>query len=134
MFNYNEFSKDEDEQFSDYDNADQDQLNCCLAIMCMRENLPHIQYLLTSPMLKIHADFYADDNEAFKCLEDCDLKIMKYLIFDYGIKINRDIKEILDTFDNEFSQEIKKMFKLKDYQNLNEELSNSKNQVKRSKI
>jgi hypothetical protein len=127
-------SKQNEEPFSDYANADQKQLNGFLKVMCIYESLPHIKYLLESPLLRIHADFHADNDEAFKCLQNCDLKIIKYLIFDYGLKTNENIEKILDNSDTDFAMAVRNMFKLRDYQVLNTELPANEIKVKKNKV
>jgi len=127
-----EYSKYKDDPFSDYQNADQEQLNSYLMTMCIYESLPHIQYLLTAPELKIHANFHADNDEVFKCLKNCNLKIIEYLIFDYGIENNSNIEEILDDANPEFALAVRNMFKLRQCKELKESLP--VNQIKPKKV
>lgn len=126
--------KSKDGSFDDYQNADQDQLNGYLAVMCMYNNLEHIKHLLASPLLEKHADFHANNDEAFRCLQNCDLEIMEYLIFDYGIKSNSNIEDVLQESTNEFAIAVRNMFKLKDCQELDSELSNNVAKAKRNKV
>lgn len=73
----------------DYENLSPRQLNEKFVDACWIGNVELVQYLLTSPELKIHPDIHYENDRAFIYATQWERElVLNYLIFDYKMTIN----------------------------------------------
>lgn len=109
---------------------------------CHHSNLELIKYYLTSPDLKKHSNIYASNNDCTFILctsynnhpkGHCNIDILRWLIFDYQIEINNDIRE--DMMDDYITASILKEKEALDFKNmLDHQIIEKENQINKVKI
>ena len=104
---------------------------------CDRGHLEVVKYLLTSAELTEHADIHAENDRGF--IWACDqgrLEVVQYLIIDMNIEKTTHIEKYLnENKDNENVQHAIEMLNNRDlYHQLNENIKDNKEKVKKMKI
>ena len=119
-----------------YKTLTQKQLNEVFIDSCAYGHLEIVQYLLTSPDLKEHANIHAQDDLGFRwACEQGYLEVIKYLIIDMNI----DKKNYIETYlnenkDNKYVQQAIELFNTRDlHHQLNENIKDNKEKVKKVK-
>jgi hypothetical protein len=120
----------------DYNKLNQKGLNDVFGRFCLAEDLNEIKYLLTSPDLKNRPDIHFNKDESFgQLINDENLEIIQYLIFEHNIEKTKDIVNQLGSWPNDFKQEVEKLFTIRDFKNsLDTDLPFSDSKAKKVKI
>jgi len=104
-----------------------------------KKNWNLAKYLLTSPELNIHADIHIASDDIFKsAFYTKNIDVLECLVFDYNIKRNHIINNILDASkkkDNGYMAEhVEKLFSIRQInKELNNELINTDKAISNSK-
>jgi ankyrin repeat protein len=108
---------------------------------CGKGNLDTVKFVLTSTELKKHANIHDRSDESFeRALKENKCDILQYLIFDFGIKKNKNIKDIIGEElyggkNKSTAQEVENWFTLREVnQQLKSELTTSDNIKKKPKL
>jgi len=113
-----------------------EQLNLSLQALCAVGDLEGIKYNLTSPELKEHGNINYSNGICLEFLFMNDhIHVFEYLIFDYKLQKSTVLNRLLKIHNDETSEKIKSMFKIRDMNTqLKEELPNNGNDVKKLKL
>ena len=124
-------------QSSVYKKLNQEELNDEFIDACRDGNLNIVKYLLTSAELTEHVDIHAENDSGFSWA--CDrghLEVVKYLIIDMNIEKTTHIEKYLnENKDNKTVKQAIEMLNNRDlYHQLNENIKDNKEKVKKMKI
>ena len=120
-----------------YKKLNQEELNEQFIDACAQGHLEVVEFLLTSAELKEHANIHADNDEGFRiACSQGHLEVIKCLIIDMNIDKTKHIEKYLNKkTDNKTVRKSIELFNTRDlYQNLNENIKDNKEKVKKMKI
>jgi len=100
-----------------------------LVSACATRKYEIVKYLLSSPDLKEHSNIHVAKDLSFSLImRENNTEMLQYLIFDLKIEITDNIKEIVENcFDSERKEQIKNWIKIRQFNDLLEDLPVSEN-------
>ena len=101
-----------------YQSMNQEQLNQTFNYACSQGELNLIQYLLTSPDLKEHADIHDQNDRGFlwACWQQHS-NIIDYLVIEQNMTISEELNQDLKKENNKVSRYVLKLIEARDLNN-----------------
>jgi len=120
----------------DYSKYSQSELNNIFIFYCALNDLNIIKNIMNSPNMKIFPDMHSQNDKAFKHLiENSNIKIIDYLIFECNMAKTIEIENFLENSDSKNKDAINNKFMIREVnQDLKIELVKNEIKSKKNKV
>jgi hypothetical protein len=124
-------------QYGDLENDSKEALSIILQALCASGDLEAIKENLTSKTAKEHGDIHYCSSLAFELLMHKEhINVIEYLIFDYKMERTSGLDKMLDSYNypDGIADKVKNMFKIREVNELSDELHVNVEASKKNKI
>jgi hypothetical protein len=122
-------------QYGDLENDSKEALSIILQALCASGDLEAIKENLTSSTAKEHGDIHYSDSLAFHLLLNKQhIHVIEYLIFDYKIDKTPSLEKLLNDYPGDIAEKVNNMFKIREVNELSDELPVNVEVSKKNKI